>query len=125
MTTSLTSEVIMSNQDYCQITTNIFQKYTDKNLKGKPFWESIRINFEDRTKKHWDAINSKIWRAIKRFCIPRGVWIEDYKDHGSRSEVLMKLVLTTTYNTELKDWDIDYIIKVENTYGKISRGIHL
>ena len=37
----------------------------------------------------------------------------------------MKLVLTTKYDTELKDWDMDCIKEVENTYGKVSRGIHL
>ena len=125
MTTSPASEVIMSDQDYRQVATNTFQGYADENLEGKPLWESIKMNFEDWTKEHWDAINGKTWRAIKGFCIPRGIWIEDYKGHGSRSEILMKLVSTTKYDTELKDWDMDRIKEVENTYGKVSRGIHL
>ena len=36
----------------------------------------------------------------------------------------MKLVLTPTYNIYLKDWDIDCINKVAQTFGKVSRGIH-
>ena len=125
MTTSPASEAIMSDQDYCQIATDKCQGYADENLEGKPFWESIKIDFEIWTKKHWDAINGKTWSAIKGFCILCGVWIEDYKVHGSRSEILMKLVSTTKYDTKLKDWDMDRIKEVENTYGKVSRGIHL
>ena len=125
MTTSPASEAIMSDQDYCQIATDTFQGYADENLKGKPLWESIKIDFKDWTKKHWNAINGKTWSVIKGFCIPRGVWIEDYKVHGSQSEILMKLVSTTKYDTELKDWDMDRIKEVENIYGKVSRGIHL
>ncbi len=37
----------------------------------------------------------------------------------------MKLVSATKYDIELKDWDMDRIKAVENTYGKVSRGIHL
>lgn len=37
----------------------------------------------------------------------------------------MKLVLTIKYDTKLKDWDMNYIKKVENTYNKISKDIYL
>ena len=122
MTASPASEVIMSDKDYRQIATDTFQGYADENLEGKPLWESIKTDFEDWTKEHWDAINGKTWSAIKGFCIRR-VWIEDYKGHGSRSEILMKFVSATKYDTELKDWDMDRIKEVENTYGTVSRRI--
>ena len=83
------------------------------------------MDFENWTKDQWDAINGKTWSTIKRFCIPRGVWIEDYENNGSRSEILMKLVSATNYDIELKDWDMDRIRAVENTYSKVSRGIAL
>ena len=51
MTTSPISEVPMSDKDYCQIATNIFQGYADDNLEGKPFWKNIKIDFEDWTKE--------------------------------------------------------------------------
>ena len=73
MTTSPASEAIMSDQDYRQIATDTFQRYADENLEGKPLWESIKIDFENWTKEHWDAINGKTWSAIKGFCIPCGV----------------------------------------------------
>ena len=37
----------------------------------------------------------------------------------------MKLVSTTKYDTELRDWDMDRIKEVENTYDKVLRGIYL
>ena len=52
MTTSTISEVIISDQNYCPIVTNKFQEYADKNLEGKLFLESMRIDFQDWTKKH-------------------------------------------------------------------------
>lgn len=61
------------------------------------------MDFEDWTKKHWDAINGITWSAINEFCILCSVWIEDYKGHGSWSEILIKLVSTIKYDTELKD----------------------
>ena len=125
MTTSPASEVPMSDKDYCQIATDTFQGYADDNLEGKPLWESIEMDFEDWTKEHWDAINGKTWTAIKAFCLPLGVWIDDYKGHGSRSEILMKLVSAAKFDTKLKDWDMDRIEDVQNTYGKVSRGIAL
>ena len=125
MTTSPALEVSMSDKDYSQIATDIFQGYADGNLESNPFWESIKMDFEDWTKEHWDAINGKTWTAIKAICVPRGVWIDDYKGHGSRSEILMKLVSAAKFDTKLKDWDMDRINDVQNTYGKVSRGIAL
>ena len=31
----------------------------------------------------------------------------------------MKLILTTKYDIELKNWDIDCIKNIENIYGKV------
>lgn len=73
MTTSLALEVIISDKNQCQIVANTFQGYADDNLESKFLWESIKIDFEDWTKKHWDAINSKNWSAMKAFCLPCGV----------------------------------------------------
>lgn len=37
----------------------------------------------------------------------------------------MKLISITKYNIQLKDWDINHIKTVKNTYGKVSKDIHL
>lgn len=47
MTTSLTLEIFISDKNYCQIITNIFQGYADNNLEGKLFWKNIKIDFEN------------------------------------------------------------------------------
>lgn len=60
MTTLSTLEVLISDKDYYLIATNIFQKYANDNFEIKLFWESIKIAFENQTKKYGDIINSKI-----------------------------------------------------------------
>ena len=52
MTTSPFLKVPMSDKDYYQIAINTFQGYADNTFKGKRFWESIKINFEDWTKEY-------------------------------------------------------------------------
>lgn len=52
MTISLTLKVSINDNNYCQITTNTFQRYADSNLEGKPFWEFIKIDFENWIKEH-------------------------------------------------------------------------
>ena len=37
----------------------------------------------------------------------------------------MKLVSATKFDSKLKDWDMDRIEDVQNTYGKVSKGIFL
>lgn len=37
MTTLLTLKVPISDKNYCNIITNIFQRYTNDNLEDKPF----------------------------------------------------------------------------------------
>lgn len=81
------------------------------------------MDFKDWTKEYQDVINGKTWKAIKTFYLPCDVWIDDYKDHGSRSKILIKLVLATKYDTELKDWDMNCIKNVAKTYSKIFKSI--
>lgn len=59
----------MSDKDYYQIVTNVFQKYIDDNLEDKSLWEFIKIDFEDWSKEYWDIINSKNWSLMKVFCL--------------------------------------------------------
>lgn len=125
MTTLSTSEVPISDKNYCNIVINIFQGYTNDNLEGKPFWESIKIDFKDWTKKYQNAINSKTQSIIKAFQLLYGVWINDYKSQSSRSKILIKLVLATKYDTKLKDWDMNYIKDIARIYSKVSRDIVL
>lgn len=40
-------EITITDKNYCQIATNIFQRYADNNLEGKLLWESIKIDFEN------------------------------------------------------------------------------
>ncbi len=69
MASSTALEVIMSHEDYRKIATDTFQGYADEDLEGKLLWESIKMDFENWTKEHWDAINGKTWSAIKRFLL--------------------------------------------------------
>ena len=93
MTTSSTLQVIITDKNYCQIALNMFQGYAEQQLEGKLLWESIKMDFKLWTKEEWDAaINGNTWSMIKKYCIPRGVWIDSYEDDSSQSEILMKLV---------------------------------
>lgn len=51
--------------------------------------------------------------------------MEDYQGLSSQFEILMKLVLTSTYDIDLEDWDMDYINNIAKTYGKVSKSIAL
>lgn len=63
---------------------------------------------------------------MKAFCLLYSVWIiDDYKGHGNRFKILIKLNLAQKYDIKLKDWDIDYISNVKYTYSKIFRGINI
>ena len=122
MTTSPALQIIITDKDYRQIATNMFQGYADERFEGKLLWRSMKIDFKYWTKEHWDALDGKTWNKILTYCIPRGVWIEE---SDNQSEVLMKLVSAPTYDIDLEDWDMDRINKVAKTFGKASRGIHL
>ena len=122
MTTSPAADVILTAKDYRQIAIDMFQGYADERFEGKPLWRSMKIDFKDWTKEHWDALDGKTWNKILTYCVPRGVWIEE---SDNQSEVLIKLVSAPTYDIDLEDWDINRINKVAKTYGRVSRGIHL
>ena len=115
-------QIILTDKNYHQIASDMFQGYTNERFEGKFFWKSMKIDFKDWTKEHWDALDGKTWNKILTYCIPRGVWIEE---SDNQSEVLMKLVSAPTYDIYLEDWDMDRINKVAQTFGKVSRGIHL
>lgn len=95
----------MSDKNYCQITIDIFQKYADDNLESKLFWKFIKMDFENWIKKYEDTINSKTWNILKTFCFLSDVWINNYKNYGSWSKILIKFIIATKYNTKFKDWD--------------------
>lgn len=40
-----------------------------------------------------------------------------------RAKILIKLVSTTKYDTELKNWDMNCIQQVEETYDNVSKSI--
>ena len=122
MASSPTSEVIMSDEDYRNQATDTFQKYARAGFEDSHLLEVIQIDFEHWTKENWEAIDGNTWMTIKQHCIPRGVWIDHYGNNGTRAEILMKLV-STEYDDDLKDWDMNRIKQVEKTYGKVSRGI--
>ena len=56
--------------------------------------------------------------TIKQHCIFHSIWIKHYRNYGSQTNILIKLVLTE-YNDNLKNWDINCMNQVEKTYGKI------
>lgn len=118
-------ELIMSDKDYHKIATNLFQGYANEDFEEKLLWESIKIDFETWTKDYSNATNSKTWSVVIRFCIFYDVLIEDYKNNGSRSEILMKLVSATNYDIEPKNWHMDQIGAIKKIHNKVSRGITL
>ena len=60
---------------------------------------------------------------IKKYYIPRGIWIDNYENNNSQSKILMKFVSGKKYNTKLSDWDINCIKEVKIEYNKLSKVI--
>ena len=102
------SEVILLDEDYRRLATNAFQEYARVDIEDSLLLEAIQIDFEHRTKENWEAIDGSTWMTIKQHCIPRGVWIDHYRNNGTRTEILMKLV-STDYDDDLKNWDMNRI----------------
>ncbi len=123
MASSPISEIIPPDKDYCKIAINVFQKYTRANFKDSSLLEAFQIDFEHLTKRNWKAINGSTWITIKQRCIPCGIWIDHYGKNGTRPEILMKVVSSTEYDTELEDWNTNCIQLVEKSYDNVSRGI--
>lgn len=98
--TLLSSKVAISDKDYCQITTDIFQGYANQDFEGKLLWKSIKMKFKNQTKEYQNILDGKTQDTIIRFYIICGIWIEDYND---QSKVLIKLVSAIKYNINLKD----------------------
>lgn len=104
MVSSPTSHIILSEKDYCQITIDIFQGYTDEKFEGKYLWTAIIIDFKLWTKKDQEAINATTWMIIEQYCIPHSIWINHYKNKSTKSEMLMKqLVLATKYDIDFSN----------------------
>ena len=123
-TTSPAVDVILTAKDYCQINIDTFQEYATGDFEGKHLWGAIKIDFKLWTKEDWKAIDATTWMIVEQYCIPRGVWIDHYKNKNTQSEILMKkIVLATKYDIDLSDWDMNRIKQVEKTYGKVSRVI--
>lgn len=50
MTISPALQIIITDKNYCQIATNMFQRYVDKHFEDKPLWKSMKIDFKYWTK---------------------------------------------------------------------------
>ena len=96
MTTSPTSQVTLSDKDYRQITIDTFQEYADEDFEGTHLWRAIKIDFKLWTKEDWEAIDATTWMIIEQYCIPRGVWIDHYKNKSTQFEMLMKKLVSAT-----------------------------
>ena len=51
-------EVILSDEDYRQITIDTFQEYADEDFEGKHLWRAIKIDFKLWTKEDWEVIDT-------------------------------------------------------------------
>lgn len=49
------------------------------------------------------VINGKIWNTIKKYYIPYGIWINNYKNNNSQLNLLIKLDFANEYDTKLSD----------------------
>ncbi|MCJ1346957.1 hypothetical protein MMC31_005177, partial [Peltigera leucophlebia] len=111
MASSPNSEVILPDEDYRRFATDTFQEYARSDLEDSLLWDAINIDFEHWTIENWEAINGNTWNTIKKCCIPRGVWIDHPGNNDTRAEILKKLV-STKYDEDLKDWDMECIEQV-------------
>ena len=68
----------------------------------------MRSDFKNCTGKVWERINNLTWSKIRKFCIPRGVWINEAEYNAAQSEILLKL-FSTKYDDDLMDWDMKQI----------------
>lgn len=59
---------------------------------------------------------------IKQHCIFGDIQTNYYRNKSTQIEILIKFVLME-YNSDFKDWDINYIKQDEKVYDKVLRGI--
>ena len=52
MITSPALQIIMTDKNYCQIATDMFQRYANERFKGKFLWRALKIDFKDWTKEY-------------------------------------------------------------------------
>ena len=57
MASSPASEVILSDKDYRQIATDMFQGYADEDFEGKLLWKAMKIDIKNWTKENWDRLS--------------------------------------------------------------------
>ena len=122
MASSPISEVLPSDDVYCKFILDTLQEYALSELENALLWGAIRSDFENWTGEVWERINSLTWSKIRKFCIPRGVWIDEAEDNTARSKILLKL-FSTKHDDDLMDWDMKRIRQTEKAYSKVSRGI--
>lgn len=63
--------------------------------------------------------------VIKTMCFSYDISVDNYKGHNSQFEIVIKLVLTSTYKINLEDWDMNDINKIAKTHSKVSGNITL
>ena len=122
MSISPFSEVMLHDDEFCKIATDLIQKYARANFEDSALFEVMKIDSELWTKENWETIDATTWMIIKQHCIPHGIWINHYGNKGIRAEILMRLV-SMEYNADFQDWDMNRIRQVEKAHGKVSRGI--
>lgn len=122
MASSPISEVLPSDDVYRKFVTDTLQEYSLSKLEDTLLWGAMHADFENWTGEIWKKINGATWSKIRKYCIPRGVWIDESGDNSTRSEILLKLI-STKYDDDLMDWDMNRVKQVEKAYGKVSRGI--
>ena len=122
MASSPISEVLPSDNVYFKFILNILQEYALSELEDAFFWGTMHSDFKNLTREVWERINGLTWSKIRKFCIPRGVWINEAEHNAAQSEILLKLFLIK-YDDDLMDWNMKQIKPVEKVYIQVSRGI--
>lgn len=108
MTNSLVLNVNPSDQSSLKFVIKIFQEHVFSKLENLLLWSVIHINFKNWTENIWEKLNGNTWSIIRRYNISCNIWIDEFEDNLTWSDILLKLILIKN-NKELKDWAIDNI----------------
>lgn len=73
------------------------RRFNEKNLIDYSFWETMNAEFEDYTEHTWSCILPEHWAEIREICLPRGLWIDNPGQAGTRPQCMRRAVQNGDY----------------------------